>query len=228
MRPLTGMCLALALIIPPATAESPPRPCRGLRVSSWCSLWIRCATITSMITAAPGRRACGVWSPRAPASAMRRTRISIRSRVPDTPRFDGDVPAFHGIILNQWWHRVEQKELACTDDPASPTSRTAQGSQAGGIARNGGSSRASRNARSRTGRPGARRDDLLKARSAIMLAGPAATPSHGSRAGISPRRRRSVQGGAICSNSSRARRRSSATSGRRRTGCCPVCVQVRG
>ncbi len=33
----------------------------------------------------------------------------------------GTVPAFHGIILNQWWHRDDQKERSCTDDPAAPT-----------------------------------------------------------------------------------------------------------
>ena len=35
----------------------------------------------------------------------------------------GTIPAVHGIILNQWWHREEQKELSCTDDPAAPAIR---------------------------------------------------------------------------------------------------------
>jgi predicted AlkP superfamily pyrophosphatase or phosphodiesterase len=33
----------------------------------------------------------------------------------------GAVPATHGIILNQWWHRDVQRELSCTDDPAAPS-----------------------------------------------------------------------------------------------------------
>jgi predicted AlkP superfamily pyrophosphatase or phosphodiesterase len=33
----------------------------------------------------------------------------------------GTVPATHGIILNQWWHRAEQRELSCTQDPAAPS-----------------------------------------------------------------------------------------------------------
>ena len=33
----------------------------------------------------------------------------------------GTVPAFHGIILNQWWDRNQQKELSCTEDPPAPT-----------------------------------------------------------------------------------------------------------
>jgi arylsulfatase A-like enzyme len=33
----------------------------------------------------------------------------------------GTVPATHGIILNQWWHRDVQRELSCTDDPAAPS-----------------------------------------------------------------------------------------------------------
>src|SRR5215203_158246 len=44
----------------------------------------------------------------------------------------GAVPAVHGIILNQWWHREEQKELACTDDPASPTIPYGSGQPGGG------------------------------------------------------------------------------------------------
>jgi predicted AlkP superfamily pyrophosphatase or phosphodiesterase len=33
----------------------------------------------------------------------------------------GTVPAFHGIILNQWWDRNQQKELSCTEDRSAPT-----------------------------------------------------------------------------------------------------------
>jgi predicted AlkP superfamily pyrophosphatase or phosphodiesterase len=44
----------------------------------------------------------------------------------------GTVPAVHGIILNQWWHRDEQKELTCTDDPAAPTIRYGSGQPSGG------------------------------------------------------------------------------------------------
>ena len=33
----------------------------------------------------------------------------------------GAVPATHGIILNQWWHRDVQRELSCTEDPAAPS-----------------------------------------------------------------------------------------------------------
>jgi predicted AlkP superfamily pyrophosphatase or phosphodiesterase len=33
----------------------------------------------------------------------------------------GAVPATHGIILNQWWHRDVQRALSCTDDPAAPS-----------------------------------------------------------------------------------------------------------
>jgi predicted AlkP superfamily pyrophosphatase or phosphodiesterase len=44
----------------------------------------------------------------------------------------GTLPAFHGIILNQWWHRDEQKELSCTDDPAAPIIRYGPGPATGG------------------------------------------------------------------------------------------------
>jgi predicted AlkP superfamily pyrophosphatase or phosphodiesterase len=44
----------------------------------------------------------------------------------------GTIPAVHGIILNQWWHRDEQKELTCTDDPAFPTVLYGAGKPVGG------------------------------------------------------------------------------------------------
>jgi predicted AlkP superfamily pyrophosphatase or phosphodiesterase len=44
----------------------------------------------------------------------------------------GTVPASHGIILNQWWHRDDQKELSCTDDPSAPTIPYGSGQPGGG------------------------------------------------------------------------------------------------
>jgi hypothetical protein len=52
----------------------------------------------------------------------------------------GTVPAIHGIILNQWWHREDQRERM-TRRPRR--SRTAAGSRAGGTARYGCGSRPS-------------------------------------------------------------------------------------
>ena len=44
----------------------------------------------------------------------------------------GTVPAFHGIILNQWWHREDQRERSCTDDPSAPTIPYGSGQPGGG------------------------------------------------------------------------------------------------
>jgi predicted AlkP superfamily pyrophosphatase or phosphodiesterase len=44
----------------------------------------------------------------------------------------GTVPAFHGIILNQWWHRDDRKERSCTEDPSAPTILYGNGQPAGG------------------------------------------------------------------------------------------------
>jgi predicted AlkP superfamily pyrophosphatase or phosphodiesterase len=44
----------------------------------------------------------------------------------------GTVPAFHGIILNQWWDRNQQKELSCTEDRSAPTIPYGSGQPGGG------------------------------------------------------------------------------------------------
>jgi predicted AlkP superfamily pyrophosphatase or phosphodiesterase len=84
----------------------------------------------------------------------------------------GTVPAFHGIILNGWWHRDQQKELSCTDDPSAPT--IAYGSGQPGNGHSAARLRVPTLAQTldRTQGDRARVVTLsLKARSAIMLAG---------------------------------------------------------
>ena len=134
----------------------------------------------------------------------------------------GTVPAFHGIILNQWWHREDQRERSCTDDPSAPTIPYGSGQPASGTQRDtaaGADLRA--NAGSCAGRSRARRDHVNEG----------AQCNHARRRAC--RRRDLVReqdvcdvggvqpwtGRRSCRNSS-AHRPSSVTLGRRGTGCC--------
>jgi hypothetical protein len=82
----------------------------------------------------------------------------------------GALPRTHGIILNRWWDRDEQRAVTCTDDSASPQVSYGAPAPSGNSARRllvptlGDELRAQR--------PGARVVSMaLKARGAIALAG---------------------------------------------------------
>jgi hypothetical protein len=82
----------------------------------------------------------------------------------------GALPRTHGIVLNRWWHRDEQRLVNCTDDPASPDVSY------GGPVRFGNSAQRilvpTIADRLRAAQPGARVVSLaLKARAAVALAG---------------------------------------------------------
>ena len=82
----------------------------------------------------------------------------------------GALPRTHGIILNRWWHRDEQRLVSCTDDPASPDVSY------GGPVRSGNSAQRmlvpTIADQLRAAQPGARVVSLaLKARAAVALAG---------------------------------------------------------
>ena len=82
----------------------------------------------------------------------------------------GALPRTHGIILNRWWHREEQRTVNCTEDAGSPDVSY------GGPVRFGNSAKhvlvPTLADRLRAERPGARVVSLaLKARAAVGLAG---------------------------------------------------------
>jgi hypothetical protein len=88
----------------------------------------------------------------------------------------GNVPASHGIILNQWYDRGERRRITCTEDPASP------GIGYGGPAATPGQSykwlqvpTLADEMRAQLPQPPRIIAMSLKARSAIMLAGRRAT-----------------------------------------------------
>jgi predicted AlkP superfamily pyrophosphatase or phosphodiesterase len=87
----------------------------------------------------------------------------------------GAVPAVHGLILNQWWHRDEQKLLTCTDDPTAPTIPYGGGQPGGGHSAKRLRVPSFAQALDRAQADRARVVTMsLKARSAIMLAGASA------------------------------------------------------
>ena len=120
MRRFTGVCLALALISPfaPAASEGaaerdPPRlvvvlvvdQMRNDYIDDYGGPWTK-GLRRLVSNGARFRNAAYPY-------------LNTVTCVGHATISTGTVPAFHGIILNEWWHRDEQKELACTDDPAA-------------------------------------------------------------------------------------------------------------
>jgi predicted AlkP superfamily pyrophosphatase or phosphodiesterase len=133
MRRLTGLCLALALIAPRSPAATagaavpdPPRlvvvlvvdQMRNDYIDDYGRHWSR------------GLRRLATEGARFRNAAY--PYLNTVTCAGHATISTGTVPAFHGIILNQWWHREEQKELACTEDPTAPIIPYGSGQPGGG------------------------------------------------------------------------------------------------
>ena len=162
MRRVTGVLLCLTLLFPVsqgASAPPPERPklvvvlvvdqMRNDYVDDYGGHWTK--GLRRLITDGARFRNAAYPLFNTVTCAGRRPGQSPPERYPRSTR----------IILNQWWHRDEQKELTCTDRtrsaddpvPQRPTERRPQRQAAA-------RTELRADARSRPGRPGARRDDV--------------------------------------------------------------------